>query len=201
MSIYFNSPWWIYKRLKKTFPKLHRSKRTVFKIVDMKRYFTHCTFSKFNSILITTTCHNEIWDISSWYNKISTSSLCLLVSYKHFQIIKQRYTSQITTCIVYIIFFRNISVLIIISKIIISVILMKIKILMKALVNWIQLLIWQVYLCKMISNGQSAVNEQISPPQWNPPWRGEGAYLTKRFHPSASKSRACRSDAATFDKD
>ena len=39
------------------------------------------------------------------------------------------------------------------------------------------------------------------PPRWNPPWRGEGAYRTKRFSPSASTSRARPSDAATFDKD
>ena len=38
-------------------------------------------------------------------------------------------------------------------------------------------------------------------PRWNPPWRGEGAYLPKRFSPSASTSRARQSDAATFDKD
>ena len=39
------------------------------------------------------------------------------------------------------------------------------------------------------------------PPWRNSPWRGEGAYLTKRFSPSASTSRARWSDAATFDKD
>ena len=39
-------------------------------------------------------------------------------------------------------------------------------------------------------------------PLWrNPPWRGEGAYLTKRFSPSTSRSRARQSNAATFDKD
>ena len=27
----------------------------------------------------------------------------------------------------------------------------------------------------------AAMNYQESPPRWNPPWRGEGAYLTKRF--------------------
>ena len=42
---------------------------------------------------------------------------------------------------------------------------------------------------------------RITPPRWNPPWRGEGAYFTKRFSPSASTSRARRSDAATFDMD
>ena len=40
----------------------------------------------------------------------------------------------------------------------------------------------------------------ISPPRWNPPWRGEGAYLTKRFSPH-STSKARWSDAATSDKD
>ena len=39
------------------------------------------------------------------------------------------------------------------------------------------------------------------PPRWNPRWRIEGAYLTKRFSPCASTSRACQSDAAMFDKD
>ena len=38
-------------------------------------------------------------------------------------------------------------------------------------------------------------------PSMKPPWRGEGAYLTKRFSPSASTSRAPQSDTATFDKD
>ena len=35
----------------------------------------------------------------------------------------------------------------------------------------------------------------------SPPRCGKGAYVTKRFHPSASTSRARRSDAATFGKD
>ena len=34
---------------------------------------------------------------------------------------------------------------------------------------------------------------------WNPPWRGEGAYLTKRFQTCASTRRTRQSDAATFD--
>ena len=34
---------------------------------------------------------------------------------------------------------------------------------------------------------------------WQQRWRGEGAYLTKRFQPSASTRRARRGDAATFD--
>ena len=38
-----------------------------------------------------------------------------------------------------------------------------------------------------------------SPPRWNPPLHGEGAYLTKRLQTSASTRRARRSDAATFD--
>ena len=44
-------------------------------------------------------------------------------------------------------------------------------------------------------------NYTVTTPRWNPPWRDEGAYVTKRFHPSTSTSRARRSDAATFDKD
>ena len=43
--------------------------------------------------------------------------------------------------------------------------------------------------------------QKTAPPRWNPPWGGEGAYLTKRFHPSASTSRAHRSVANTSDKD
>ena len=39
-----------------------------------------------------------------------------------------------------------------------------------------------------------------SPPRWNPPWRGEGPYLTKSFHPSASTRRARRRDSAMFDQ-
>ena len=42
---------------------------------------------------------------------------------------------------------------------------------------------------------------KTAPPRRNPPRRGEGAYVTKRFHPSASTSSARRSDAATIDKD
>ena len=45
------------------------------------------------------------------------------------------------------------------------------------------------------------ISTDIGPPWWNPPWRGGGAYLTKRFPPSASTSRTRQSDAATFDKD
>ena len=56
------------------------------------------------------------------------------------------------------------------------------------------------YLERIFVIGCHYVNKQ-SPPRWNPPWRGEGAYATKRFHLSASTSRARRSDAATFDKD
>ena len=44
------------------------------------------------------------------------------------------------------------------------------------------------------------VRREVSP-LTNPPWRSEGPYLTKRFHPSASIGRACQSDAATSDKD
>ena len=51
----------------------------------------------------------------------------------------------------------------------------------------------KVYL-KLLQYVQSAL------PRWNPPWRGEGAYLTKKFHPSASTRRARWSDAATFDQ-
>ena len=38
-------------------------------------------------------------------------------------------------------------------------------------------------------------------PQWNPPWRGEGPYLTRGFYPSASRSWAHLSNAAMSDKD
>ena len=41
---------------------------------------------------------------------------------------------------------------------------------------------------------------QAFPPRWNPPWRGEGAYLTKRFSPSASTSRARRSNATRINR-
>ena len=44
-------------------------------------------------------------------------------------------------------------------------------------------------------------NYAASPPRWKPPWCGEGAYLTKRFHPSASTSRARQSHVATSNKD
>ena len=40
-----------------------------------------------------------------------------------------------------------------------------------------------------------------TPSRWNLPWCGEGAYLTRRFQPSASKRRARCSDAASFNKD
>ena len=46
-----------------------------------------------------------------------------------------------------------------------------------------------------------ASNTVPTPPRWNPPWLGEGAYLTKRFSSSASTSRARRSNAAMFYKD
>ena len=39
-----------------------------------------------------------------------------------------------------------------------------------------------------------------TPPRWNSPWRGEGAYLTKRFSPSASTSRARRSNATRINR-
>ena len=44
-------------------------------------------------------------------------------------------------------------------------------------------------------------NTQVLPLSWNPPWRSERAYLTKRFHPSATTRGARRSDAPTFNKD
>ena len=42
---------------------------------------------------------------------------------------------------------------------------------------------------QVIQNGffhitrQALQNMQALPPRWNPPWRGEGAYLTKRLQP------------------
>ena len=48
--------------------------------------------------------------------------------------------------------------------------------------------IWLVWCCSVLHN------------YLPPPWRGEAAYLTKRFQPSASTRRACQSDAATFDQ-
>ena len=52
----------------------------------------------------------------------------------------------------------------------------------------------------VFKNISAGVFTRASPPRWNPPWHGEGAYLTKRFQPSATTRRATRSDAATFDQ-
>ena len=53
-----------------------------------------------------------------------------------------------------------------------------------------------------LNNASKADPEyQQLPLQWNPPWCGEGAYLSKRFSPSASTSRARWSNTAMFDMD
>ena len=45
-----------------------------------------------------------------------------------------------------------------------------------------------------------AINER-SPPRWNPPCRGEGAYHEEVFHPRASTGRARRSGTTSSEKD
>ena len=56
------------------------------------------------------------------------------------------------------------------------------------------------YWERILLIGCHYVKKQSSP-WWNPPWLGEGAYATNRFHLSASTSRVRRSDAAAFDKE
>ena len=63
--------------------------------------------------------------------------------------------------------------------------------------------LWKVR-CKCKAKVRCKVQQYIlyytaPPARWNPPWRGEGAYLTKRFYPSAS-TRARQSDVVTFDQ-
>ena len=58
----------------------------------------------------------------------------------------------------------------------------------------------QLFLqCKPFNRGDG--DYVSTPTRRNPPWRGEGAYLTKRFSPSSSTSSARQSDATAFDKD
>ena len=59
------------------------------------------------------------------------------------------------------------------------------------------------WLCSLPKNYINCTTQQLTTTylahsRWNPPWRDEWAYLTKRFQPSASIRRACRSDAAMF---
>ena len=42
--------------------------------------------------------------------------------------------------------------------------------------------------CGFSTQGKYSTNK--APPRWNPPWRGEGAYLTKRFSPQRIKKKS-----------
>ena len=59
---------------------------------------------------------------------------------------------------------------------------------------------WKLYVNWLANPWRGILYTQDATPWWNPYQHGEGAYQSKRSQPSASTRTACRSNAATFNK-